>query len=152
MEQERNILYSFRIFFQELRYLMPKPMSKKMPLANMTQWFVLMYLMHNLDKEITQKDIERSTKRSRATISGVLNTMEKNGMIFRTVSEYDRRKKIVKVCPVIQDQMHQLKRQFDEAETVLVQGISQEELSTFCGVMEKMIANIRKEKEYGETI
>ena len=38
------------------------------------------YLFINMDKEIYQKDIEKNFVVRRSTASGILDTMEKNGM------------------------------------------------------------------------
>ena len=55
---------------------------------------IITYLCEN--KVLYQKDIEKNLNLSRATISGILSTMEKNNIISRCVSECDlRSKKIV---------------------------------------------------------
>ena len=51
-----------------------------------TQYLIIKYLIKNRDKDVYQKDIEKSLNLTRATTSGVLGTMEKNGLIKRVAS------------------------------------------------------------------
>ena len=53
------------------------------------QFKILAYLAHHSDAEINQKDLEESLNVNKATISGALNTMEKQGLIKRTTSSID---------------------------------------------------------------
>ena len=46
-----------------------------------------------MDKEIYQKDIEKNFVVRRSTASGILDTMEKNGMLMRIPSDFDARSK-----------------------------------------------------------
>ena len=64
-------------------------MSKPTP----TQIQIIEYLVRHMNDEVYQKDLEKVFSLKRATISGVLQTMEKNGLISRVVDETDTRKK-----------------------------------------------------------
>ena len=60
------------------------------------QGAIINYLYENKKKDIYQKDLEIAFNISKAAISDVLNTMEKNEMIERVQSDLDARyKKII---------------------------------------------------------
>lgn len=57
---------------------------------------ILLYLLHNKDKTIYQKDIEKEFNQSNPVVTGILNRLESSGYIRRIVSDKDSRFK--KVC------------------------------------------------------
>lgn len=57
---------------------------------------ILLYLLHNKDKTIYQKDIEKEFNQSNPVVTGILNRLENSGYIKRIVSDKDSRFK--KVC------------------------------------------------------
>ena len=58
-----------------------------------TQMQIIGYILDNYDKEIYQKDLEAVLNLRRATVSGVLQTMERNGLVLRVVNDGDARSK-----------------------------------------------------------
>ena len=61
-----------------------------------TQMSIIKYILDNPQKEIYQSELEEVLNLRRATVSGVLQTMESNGLITRVVDEKDTRtKKII---------------------------------------------------------
>ena len=57
---------------------------------------ILIYLLHNKDKNIYQKDIEKEFNQSNPVITGILNRLENGGYIKRIISNIDSRCK--KIC------------------------------------------------------
>lgn len=139
-------LILFRTLFKEMRTLLPMPPEHGVKLDNMSQWMVLAFLVENDDKEITQKDIEKAIHRSRATVSGILDTLEKKGMITRSISKKDKRKKIIQLYPKVLKSCQSARESFRAAEKILIQDIPNEDLEVFDSVIEKMIENCKKEK------
>lgn len=139
-------LILFRTLFKEMRTLLPMPPKRELRLDNMSQWMVLAYLVENEEKEITQKDIERAIHRSRATVSGILDTLEKKEMVTRSISKNDKRKKIIQLCPKVLKSCQSARQSFQAAEKILIQDIPSEDLAVFDSVIEKMIENCKKEK------
>ena len=61
-----------------------------------TQFQIIECIIDNENQEINQKDLEKRLNLSRATISGVLQTMEKKNLIKRITNKEDvRTKKII---------------------------------------------------------
>ena len=70
--------------------------DKENLLPTPTQCQIIEYILNNKNKDIYQKDLEKVLNLRRATVSGVLHTMEKNGLIKRVTDESDTRtKKII---------------------------------------------------------
>ena len=97
------------------------------------------------------KDLENVLKLRRATVSGVLQTMEKNGFIERVIDKNDTRvKKIIlnkKTSKIFYERSEKIKTM----ENNIKKGISQEELETFFRVILKMQHNIQEEEENEKT-
>lgn len=65
------------------------------PFISHSGFLVIDYLYKNRDYEVTQKDIERALVINRATTSKMLLLLEQKGLILRTNSAEDARRKIV---------------------------------------------------------
>ena len=141
-------LILFRTLFKEMRSALPKSPNKEMRLDNISQWMVLHYLFENREQEITQKDIENAIHRSRATVSGIIDTLEKRGMVIRNISKTDKRKKVITLCPMVLENCSMARRRFEEAELVLLKGIPNEDLEVFDRVIEQMIQNLKEENSH----
>lgn len=107
-----------------------------------TQIQIIEYILKSKDKEISQKKLEDILKLRRATVSGVLHTMEKNNLIERCVSTDDAREKVVKLTKKAEKIFLESKLKFDKIEKKITNGISNEELSIFFNITNKMRENI----------
>ncbi len=137
-------MFLFRTLFKEIHVLMPKP-TKDMRLDNISQLMVLTYLIENNSKDVTQKDIEHAIHRSKATVSGILDTLEKRNLIYREVSEKDKRKNVIKIQSEILERCIPMKKQFFEAtELLMLKDIPKEDLVVFDRVLEKMVDNLKE--------
>lgn len=121
------------------------PTSTQIPTP--TQMQVIEYILENSEKEIYQKDLEEILNLRRATVSGVLRTMEKNELIKRTKDTEDTRTKKIILNEKAQKIFIQHEKKFKELENIITQGISQEELLTFTKVIEKMKDNIKNNQQ-----
>ena len=107
---------------------------------------ILHYLYIHQDKIIYQRDIEKLIESRRSTTSGILNTMEKNNLINRIHSEKDARSKQVILTNYSKETskyMVSKKKKFDKK---IKENISEEELTTFFMVTEKIKNNIMNMK------
>ena len=104
--------------------------------------YILGFLYHQQNKDIFQKDIEQEFSIRRSTATGILNIMEKNGLLKRvSVDEDARLKKIILTKKGIE--MH--KQAFDkiqEFEKNLKKGLTDQELNYFFYVLDKIKNNI----------
>lgn len=105
---------------------------------------IMRYLFMNRGKEIYQKDIEKNFVVRRSTASGIINTMEKNGMIKRENSTLDLRVKKIVLTEKYIDRINFLEKMVDEFQNKLLDGISDSELNMFFSVVDKMKENLNK--------
>lgn len=105
---------------------------------------IMRYLFMNKDKDIYQRDIEKNFVVRRSTASGILSTMEKNGMIKRVDSDFDLRVKRIFLTDKYLDRIDLLERMVDIFQGELLEGITDNELNTFFSVIDKMKKNLLK--------
>ena len=63
------------------------------------QGWIIGYLYRNRDKEVFQRDIQEQFSIRRSTVTGILQLMEKNGLITRSSVEQDARLKKLELTP-----------------------------------------------------
>ncbi len=104
--------------------------------------WAIRYFYENRDKHIFQRDFETRFLIRRSTATNMLKLMEKNGLIKRETVAYDARlKKIVltqKAIQIHKKATHNIER----LETTLKSGITQEELTSFYRVLDKVKENL----------
>ena len=105
-----------------------------------TQMRIIGYLNEN--DVVYQKDLEKVLNLTRATVSGVLQTMEKNNLITRVSNNSDARLKQILLSDSTRTIFEENKKKFDNLEKELVKGISDKELEIFVSVVEKMKNNL----------
>lgn len=142
-----NTFTLFRTFFMEIKSIFPRNPHGDFA-ENSAQWVILRYLITHEGQEVTQKEIEQATKRSRATVSGLLDTLEKKGLVIRIPSQSDKRKKNVQVTEAVQSKHQAMMNYFTYTESVVTKDISEQDLQVFYRVMGQMIENVRKEKKH----
>ena len=107
-------------------------------------WFVFKEAKRkHINEDVYQKDLERALNLRRATISGILGTMEKNGFIERTIDDKDTRVKKITLSNKALDRYYKGKEYIEHIENTVLKGISDEELKVFNNVLEKMTLNLK---------
>lgn len=118
---------------------------EKSNIGNYTQFLIVKYMLDHDGEDIYQKDFEAALNIRKSTISGILDTMEKNKIIVRLSSETDGRGKIIKFSDDFENCKRQMIENMRKVEERIIRGISEEELEIFYGVIDKMKKNIEKE-------
>ena len=154
MKREKDILYQIKtldkMIFRKL--CSSEDMLKaKNAIINRTmtptQMQIIEYILEHDASSIYQKDLEKVLKLRRATVSGVLQTMEKNGLIERIVDEKDTRVKKIILNDKKKNIFYEKLEKIKIIENIIKRDISQEELDIFFGVILKMQSNIQREEE-----
>lgn len=109
-----------------------------------TQIQILEYIIKN-NKEVYQKDLETILNLRRATISGVLQTMEKNNLIERISHEEDARTKKIILTEKARIMFEKNEEKILELEKVITKDITKKDLETFLKVINKMKENLKNE-------
>lgn len=109
-----------------------------------SQAFIIDYL-YTAEKrgvDIFQRDIERQFGIGRSATSGMLQLMEKNGMIVRTSVPQDARLKKITLTDKYREVQQIVTAQMDEKERRLNEALTPEELATFWLLFDKLSAAI----------
>ena len=144
---ESKVLYKIRTLEATiLRKMEPKigDNIKVRSHPTITQIRIIEYILKNNNKDIYQKDLENILNLRRATVSGVLQTMEKNGLIERTTSNDDSRTKKIILNSSAKEMFLKGEERIKMIEEKSLKGISKEELSIFLSVLDKMRNNINE--------
>ena len=131
----------FRYFLQD-QELTEK--VKGMPTPTPTQLQIIGYLIKHRDEDVYQKELEKLFNLKRATVSGVLQTMEKNGLISRVVDHKDTRTKKILLNEKTRELFFIGKQRLDELEKVLFEGFSKEDLCVLQEALKQMQKNMEK--------
>lgn len=116
-----------------------------------TQFQIIECIIESKDQEINQKDLEKRLNLSRATISGVLQTMEKKNLIKRVTNKEDVRTKKITLNEKTKKIFEKKRKTIEHTEKELIKNISKEDLETFLKVLNIMKENIKMEEGKDKT-
>ena len=109
-----------------------------------TQQTIIEYMLENKDKDIYQNDLEKDLNLSRATVSSVLKTMERNKMVKRTVSKKDNRTRKIVLMDYAITVYNKSKENRNDIIDIATKNVKKEDIDTFKDVLEKMNANLEE--------
>lgn len=109
------------------------------------QGAILRYLFKNKKHIIYQGDIEKEFDIRRSTVSGILDTMEKNTLIKRINSIDDCRKKEIILTDKSIKEAEFMKKHVSVFENKIKKNITEEELIVFYSVIDKIKNNLKGE-------
>ena len=94
---ENIVLFKIKELDKKIvRTILKENSDINIPPLTSTQIQILKYMIEHQNEDVYQKDLENVLNLRRATVSGVLQTMEKNNLIKREIYENDVRvKKII---------------------------------------------------------
>lgn len=104
----------------------------------------ILLTLYRSDQLLCQKDLEGPMSCNKSTLSSVVSTMEKNGLLTRQASENDSRINYLVLTSKGLEMMEFLKEDRTYTEEILTDGISEEEYTTFMQVVDKIRKNIER--------
>lgn len=107
-----------------------------------TQGWVIVYISANEDRQIFQRDIERDFNIRRASVTGVLKLMERDGLIIREPVAHDARLKRITLTKKARQLYERSVERYVEFEKLLRQGLTEEEVAAFFVISEKLKKNL----------
>ena len=120
--------------------------DKENLLPTPTQCQIIEYILNNKNKDIYQKGLEKVLNIRRATVSGVLHTMEKNGLIKRVTDESDTRTKKIILNEKIPERFNEYSKKIKKIENNIIKDISDKDLEIFLKVISQMKESIKKKE------
>lgn len=127
------------------RYLAYNAKRSGIDEITMMHGWILRYLYDNREKEVFQKDIEKTFSIGRSTVTNLIQILEKKEYIRREAVERDARLKRVFLTEKGIRNNEMLRQMFDRMNEVLEKDISGEELEIFFRVCDKIHANLERE-------
>lgn len=97
---------------------------------------------HSQTGNVYQRDLENEFNIRRSSVTGVLQLMERNGLITRKHVEHDARLKKLELTPEAIKVHNSIKQAIIEVEKNLRKGLSEEELNFFLATLDKIKKNI----------
>lgn len=139
--KERKILFEIKM----LDNMIDRKICGSVEKNNLThtQARILKFLYDNRDRKVYQTTLEKEVDVRRSTISGVLDTMEKNNLIIRKNSSDDARKKEIALTLVSLNKHKEIAQKIANFERDLLRGITKEEVDTFIEVIDKLKGNLK---------
>lgn len=135
-----------------LSHLMKRIVDRKVfqgrenPVTGM-QGRVIGYLYANRDRDVFQRDIQSQFSVRRSTVTGILQLMEKNGLIVRLPVERDARLKKLELTPLAVQMHDAIGRGIAAVEECAAAGLTAEEKETFISLCEKIRGSILAQLE-----
>lgn len=112
--------------------------------------FVIGYISDHDDEDIFQRDIEEKFEIRRSTATGIINLMEKNGLIIREKVDYDARLKKLVLTDKAREINKLVEDDISRIEKTITKGIDEADLEIFCRVVNKMKDNLNNDMKKKE--
>lgn len=106
------------------------------------QFAIISYIAReSAERDVFQKDLEQKFDIRKSTVSGTLNTMERDGLLVRETVPYDARLRKM----ILTDKALHAKKNTEQVigsvENQLSKGLTEEEITTFLSILEKISKN-----------
>lgn len=146
---EENLSLKIKILNQHILKFVCKRSNNSNEFKKLTpiQARIIKYMASNREKTIYQCDLEKYLKVSRATLSDVLKTMEKNNIIKRAVASNDARKREIILTEKSKEFHEKVNSSLNEINAILEKNLNEEELKNFSNIIDIMINNLEEEEK-----
>ena len=109
-------------------------------------------LVESRQRSVYQKEIEKEFGLRPSTATEALKLLEEKGLICRIPEEKDGRYKRFVFTPKAEAVQDALRREIEESEAILLQGIAPEEKELFLEIAGRMLRNLdEREDRHGKT-
>lgn len=113
------------------------------PQATPMQGRIIKYLYKNAGRgDLFQRDLEQYFSIRRSTATGILNLMERDGLLRRESVGYDARLKKLVLTETAKECHRRVDGRITETERLIGRGLTEEELESFFTIMEKIRKNL----------
>ena len=143
---DNNVLKDIKIFHQLVINSIGVKDMPKYPSVTTTQIQIMEYIISRPKKCAPQKEFEKVLGLSTDTVSSVLITMEKNGLIVRITDNTDTRTKKIVLSSNAQRVFNSSKEKIKKIEDICLKDITEKDLNTFINVLSKMTENLKEER------
>ena len=110
------------------------------------QTHVHLYLQQHGGR-VPQHELAEFLRVKPSTVNGVLDRMEEKGLVRRSVSGSDARRRLITLTEKGAEQQALFQQSFLDVEAAMVRGFTQEERETLCALLDRVIQNLKEESE-----
>lgn len=125
------------------RYVTKHIKCKEKKHYSLIQIDIMEYLAEAKNNNIYQKDIEKEFELRKSTVSGVLDTMQRNGIIGRFEDEEDFRSKQIKLTEKGKRIYQGLIKEILKMERLIAKDISKQDIEIFFKVANQIKENLK---------
>lgn len=148
--KEFHLLYQIKMLEKEMARAFFHDFNENAFPPTPTQMQIIAYILKHRKDIIYQRDLEKMLNLRRATVSGVLKTMEKNHVIKRVVDEKDTRQKQIMIEPEMEKMFVLHLQKIEAMERQLTKNVTKEEQRIFIEIIHKMQENLSISNEIKE--
>ena len=142
--KNEKLLYQIRSLEKQIgRLFFCQDLERHENLPTPTQMQIIEYILKHPNENIYQRDLENILNLRRATVCGVLQTMEKNHYIERMTDTKDSRIKKIILNERAKDIFYAHEEKMLEIENIIKKDLTEEEIRTFLSVIKKMQNNLQ---------
>lgn len=138
-------LLGFRIrsVWQQVKRLMNRHLTENdgYGLTGMQFAIVSFIAKESTERDVFQKDLEQKFDIRKSTVTGILNTMERDGLLLRETVPYDARLRKMMLTDKALQAKKNSEQVIDTVENQLSKGLTEEEIATFLTILEKISKN-----------
>ena len=109
------------------------------------QTHVLLYLFHH-GGQAPQCQLTAFLKVKPSTANGILDRLEEKGMVERSVSGADARRRFITLTEKGREQQALFRKNFRAAEERMLRGLTPEEVETFRSLLGRIIQNLEEDQ------
>ncbi len=111
------------------------------------QFRILMLLYHKRDKNIRQIDIENVFAMTNPTVTGILNNLEKKGLVERLDNPEDKRSKLISLTKQAIAFIPVLHALGDTIEEQITSGLTDAEKETLSVLLQKIVKHVGEQHD-----
>ncbi|MBM6830108.1 MarR family transcriptional regulator [Anaerotignum lactatifermentans] len=122
--------------------------NQKMQSIDLTssQSGIIQYILRHPHEKVTAGNLIERLRLSKPTISKIIKLLERKGLVERSTDNKDLRKRIIVLTKKGQSLEEELQRIDQQAEEILLYGMTAEETAQFLGLLQKALENLHKRK------
>lgn len=106
------------------------------------RWWVLVLLMRQEDLTSSPTDLAKKTGVTKATITGLIDGLEREGLVVRLMDTTDRRKLLIRLTASGQKKMDDVMPDYNSKVKALMSSLTLEERDAMFAGIKKLAANI----------
>ena len=107
---------------------------------------VLLYLQRH-GGQVPQQELADIIRVKPSTVNGVLDRMEEKGLVRRSISGRDARRRLITLTEKGEEQQALFQKSFLDTEEAMVRGFTAQEREALLSLLERVIQNLKEDSE-----